>query len=133
MKTQAFYIFGTPGETLEQMGRTVEFAGRVNSTLAFFNMLVPYPGTRDFEHFFEGVPLEDIDWRDFVAIGERCVLKNSSVPAEAIQKLTARANLRYYANPRRMAGLLYHIRTPYELWNYLRGGAGLLRQIVRWA
>jgi radical SAM superfamily enzyme YgiQ (UPF0313 family) len=134
MKTQAFYIFGTPGETREQMEKTVEFAKKVNSTLAFFNMLVPYPGTGDFEHFFSRTPLEEIDWSNFVAIGEKCVLsKNTAVSPGEIEQLIAGANLRYYANPRRIFTLLYHIRTFYEFSNYVRGGLGFISQIVKWS
>lgn len=132
MKTQAFYIFGSPGETRKQMEHTVQFAQEVNSTLAFFNMLVPYPGTREFTHFFAGVPLKDIEWRSFVAVGERCVLKNSTVPPNDIERLIANANIRYYARPKRLLGLLRHIGTFYEFCNYIKGGIGLIRQVAKW-
>jgi len=132
LKTQAFYIFGSPGETEKQMEDTIAFAKRVGSTLAFFNMLVPFPGTKEFDHYFSAVPLNEIAWKDFVAVGEACVLKNAAVPSDVIQKLIARANREYYLSPRRMLDLLYHIRTPYELMNYIRGGTGLFRQIIKW-
>jgi radical SAM superfamily enzyme YgiQ (UPF0313 family) len=132
LKTQAFYIFGSPGETREQMERTIAFADRVNATLAFFNMLVPYPGTKEFLHFFSGVPLENITWENFVAVGEQCVLKNSTVPPKEIEKLIAQANIRYYVNPVRVFRLLFHIRTMYELLNYMKGGLGLFKQVVKW-
>lgn len=131
IKTQAFYVLGMPGETLGEMRATIEFAARVGSTLAFFNMLVPYPGTRDFERFFKGVPLEGIDWSEFVAIGERCVLKgNPSVEPRELERLIARANLMYYASPARIYEVLRHMRTPLELLNYLKAGWGVLRQAL---
>ena len=133
LKTQAFYIFGSPGETREQMERTIRFAHEVNATLAFFNMLVPYPGTKEFAHSFSGVPLNEIAWEDFVAVGEQCVLRNSRVPAKEIERLIAQANTQYYANPKRLLNLLYHIRTVFEFSNYVRGGFGLIKQIVNWS
>lgn len=129
LKTQAFYILGLPGETKAQMQATVRFAEEVNSTLAFFNMLVPYPGTRDFDVFFDGVPLEDIAWEDFVAIGENCVLRKSVVAANEIEQLIGWANRRYYAHPKRLFNVLRHIGTRYELLNYIRGGCSLVKQI----
>ena len=132
LKTQAFYIFGSPGETRSQMEHTIEFSKKVGATLSFFNMLVPYPGTRDFEHYFSGVPLKEIDWRNFVAVGEECVLQNSEVPPKEIEELIAQANTQYYADPRRLFNLFVHIRTLYELSNYARGGIGLLRQVLKW-
>lgn len=132
LKTQAFYIFGTPGETKEQMERTIKFAKRVNSTLVFFNMLVPYPGTREFQYFFSSIPLNKIEWKNFVAVGENCVLKNSDISPEKIEKLMARAYLQYYLSPFRIANLLFQIRTFYEFSNYLQGGLSLLKQITKW-
>jgi len=132
--TQAFYILGNPGETRQQMENTVRFSRAVDSTFAFFNMLVPYPGTRDFDHFFSGTPLSDIPWEDFVSIGEKCVLsKNATVSKEELEKLMARATLLYYLRPpTRLLKILFHIRTLHELSNYLSGGFWYLRQICSW-
>ena len=129
LKTQAFYILGAPGETREQMLNTLKFAKKVNATLAFFNMLVPFPGTKDFDFFFSGTPLKEIEWQNFVAVGEKCVLKNSKVEAREIEKMIARANTFYYFNLRRLLNLLFQVRTFYELSNYLKGGAALLWQL----
>lgn len=133
LKAQAFYILGSYNETKKQMEDTIRFAKKVNATLAFFNMLVPYPGTREFQHFFATIPLNEIEWDNFVAVGEHCVLKSSDVSSGEIERLLARANIEYYTNPIRIVHLLYHIRTLYELFNYLKAGASLLRQIGKWS
>jgi len=39
------FIMGTPGETMESMKRTVDFAIKANPDLAHFNKFTPYPGT----------------------------------------------------------------------------------------
>jgi anaerobic magnesium-protoporphyrin IX monomethyl ester cyclase len=133
MKTQAFYIFGMPGETREQIQKTIDLSFKVNSTLAFFNMLVPYPGTRDFEYFFKDIPLEEIRWEDFVAIGENCVLaKNPAVSKEELEHFIAKASTQYYKDPRRLFNIAKHIRTPYEFMNYMSGGLSFARQIGSW-
>ncbi len=132
LKTQAFYIIGSPGETKEQINKTVKFSREVGSTLAFYNMLVPFPGTRDFDYFFSETPLEDIDWEKFVAIGEHCVVKNAGISAKEIEHIIGKANLSYYAHPKRLFNVAFHIRTFYELSNYLRGGIALLKQTGKW-
>ncbi len=131
-KTQAFYIFGLPGEKREEMLQTIKFAKKVGATVAFFNMLVPYPGTRDFRQLFSSIPLEKIDWRSFVAVGEHCVLKNSCVAPAEIEKMMAKAYFQYYVDPLRIASLLFHIRTFDEFFNYVKGGMSLLSQVVKW-
>ena len=131
-KTQTFYIVGSPGETKKQMLDTIKFSREVNSTLAFYNMLVPFPGTKEFKFFFSAMPLKDINWAKFVAIGEDCVLKNSEISSQEIEKLIAKANMLYYANPGRLLNLLFHIRTFYEFINYLKGGIALSGQLAKW-
>jgi len=111
---------------------TIKFSREVNSTLAFYNMLVPFPGTKEFKFFFSAMPLKDINWAKFVAIGEDCVLKNSEISSQEIEKLIAKANMLYYANPGRLLNLLFHIRTFYEFINYLKGGIALSGQLAKW-
>ena len=133
IKTQAFYILGLPGENKEQMKDTIRFSKEVNARLAFYNMLVPYPGTKEFDLFYASASLKDINWEKFVAIGEDCVVTNSGVPAKQVEQLIADANLQYYLHPARLFNLLLHIRSSYELSNYLHGGISLFRQILRWS
>ncbi|MFH2068559.1 MAG: radical SAM protein [Candidatus Omnitrophota bacterium] len=133
LKTQTFYIIGSPGETKEQMNNTIKFSREVGSTLVFYNMLIPFPGTREFNYFFSETPLEDINWEKFVAIGEHCVLKNAGVSAKEIEQIIGKANFSYYTHPKRLFNVAFHIRTFYELSNYLRGGIALLRQTCKWS
>jgi anaerobic magnesium-protoporphyrin IX monomethyl ester cyclase len=133
LKTQAFYILGSPGETSAQMEKTIEFSREVNAVLTFYNMLTPYPGTKEFDHYFSGIPPEKIEWDNFVAVGEHCVLERSAIPAKDLQTMIAHANTGYYLHPLRILNLLRHIRTPYEFTNYLRGGISLVRQILTWS
>ena len=132
IKTQAFYIFGFPGETIEKMQATAAFAKKVNSTLAFFNMLVPYPGTREFEHYFSGIPLDTISWENFVAVGEKCVLDRAAAAPHEIRRLVATATLQYYLHPKRLWRLARQIGTVHELISHLRAGFVLGRQVLRW-
>ncbi|MGB2986214.1 MAG: radical SAM protein [Phycisphaerae bacterium] len=43
------FILGLPGETREEMERTIELSSRLPLDLAQFSMFVPYPGSRYFE------------------------------------------------------------------------------------
>jgi radical SAM superfamily enzyme YgiQ (UPF0313 family) len=132
LKTQAFYVLGMHNETAAQIRATIAFAKKVNSTLAFFNMLVPYPGTRDFNYFFSYQDLDKIDWSKFVAVGEHCVLNKSDF-AKDMSKIMAIAYATYYANPVRLLNLARHIRSLYEFRNYINAGLGLMRQIGIWS
>jgi len=49
LRTNAFYIFGFPGETREQMEETFEFANRMKTDMAYFFVANPLPGTELYE------------------------------------------------------------------------------------
>ncbi|MFH1309489.1 MAG: radical SAM protein [Candidatus Omnitrophota bacterium] len=132
IKTQAFFVFGKKGETLQEMKDTVKFALSVNPTLAFFNMLVPYPGTRDFSDFFKDVPLEQIEWKDFVAIGTKSVLKQSCGRAIDLEKMLSEANLKFYFRGKQLLHILSKIGTWHEFRAYITGAAALSLQMMKW-
>jgi anaerobic magnesium-protoporphyrin IX monomethyl ester cyclase len=48
-RTNAFYIYGFPGETLEQMRETFRFANKVRTDTAYFFVANPLPGTEMYE------------------------------------------------------------------------------------
>jgi len=49
IRTNAFYIFGFPGETKEQMRQTFRFANEMKTDMAYFFVANPLPGTEMYE------------------------------------------------------------------------------------
>jgi len=49
LRTNAFFIFGFPGETREQMRETFRFANEMKTDMAYFFVANPLPGTEMFE------------------------------------------------------------------------------------
>lgn len=49
VKVSAFYILGFPDDTIESIRKTIDYAKKLNTTVAQFTILTPYPGTRYFE------------------------------------------------------------------------------------
>jgi len=44
------FLFGTPGDSIESMRKTLEFAKKLNPDLAHFNKFTPYPGTEIYQN-----------------------------------------------------------------------------------
>ncbi|TET73909.1 MAG: radical SAM protein, partial [Candidatus Aminicenantes bacterium] len=45
IKTQAFFLFGVPGETLQTIAETIEFTKKLRPDSAQFAVVIPHPGT----------------------------------------------------------------------------------------
>lgn len=132
LKSQTFFVFGNPGENAETVERSIRFAIEIKPVLAFFNMMVPYPGTEAYDVHFSGagVPLGDVRWEDWVAVGPRAAIEVEGVPS--LERAVAEANRRFYLRPRQLLKMLGHVTSPRELWQLVRGGIALGLQVLFW-
>ncbi|MGE5392047.1 MAG: B12-binding domain-containing radical SAM protein [Deltaproteobacteria bacterium] len=131
-KTQAFFIFGNEGDSKETINKTIRFALRSNPTLAFFNILVPYPGTEVFRKFMSEQPIQEIHWSDFVAIGVNPVGNIGELSKRNLQLLVLKANLLFYGRPTQIIRIIKTIKTKFEFTEYFRGSIGLFLQMISW-
>jgi anaerobic magnesium-protoporphyrin IX monomethyl ester cyclase len=128
----AFFMFGNPGDTRKTIEETIRFAKELKPELAFFNLLVPYPGTEIYDNLDKyGFKLCG-DLRSFVAIGPHAVVSRIGFSHEDLQRYVSRANKEFYLRPLQLFRILKTIRTPAQFFIYLRGGMGLFMQMMAW-
>jgi anaerobic magnesium-protoporphyrin IX monomethyl ester cyclase len=114
LKTGAFYIIGFPGETKENMQRTVDFALELKRKYDMGMHLfaaTPSYGTRLYEECkAKGYLPEDLSWNSFAqarqAKGMPLITTNEFTPAE-IKEIAAKALAEY-----KKLSLLGHIKNP---------------------
>lgn len=131
IKTLAFFIFGAPDDNVATIKKTIRFAKELKPTLAFFNMMIPYPGTEIFEKDYQYLIKLD-DWHGFVAIGPSAPVGGGMLSKKQIQKLVFFANISFYFRLPQLFRIIKSIKTLKELAIYLRGGYGWLKQLIRW-
>jgi anaerobic magnesium-protoporphyrin IX monomethyl ester cyclase len=92
-----FFMLGFPGETREDMRRTIDLAMELPLTGASFSIYCPLPGAEDYETTFrEGRPDHDVlDSFDFVRYENNL----SEVPADELRALQRRTYLRFHLRP----------------------------------
>jgi len=132
LKTQCFFVFGSPGETKETIESTVAFAIELKPVLAFFNMMVPYPGTEEYAARFgreDRVP-DGVHWEDWVAVGPRAAISIPGVPQ--LERAVAEANRRFYFRPAQIMAMFRMADGWREMVQMVRGMLALLAQMVVW-
>lgn len=96
--TWASFMIGNDFDTQDTIDRTVEFAIKNKFTLAFFHILMPYPGTEIYEQFRqEGRLLYDDKWwnhPDYLYNHAAFVPKNMT--PEQLTEATVKANKDFY-------------------------------------
>jgi radical SAM superfamily enzyme YgiQ (UPF0313 family) len=118
IKVTGFFLFGIPGETLEDMQKTVELALELPLDRAQFNNFMPLPGSPLWDRLQQEGMLGSIDWdRYFVHDVAFC---DKGIHPDQLKKLQRRAYLRFYLRPRIMFSLLSEVRSRSHLKFLLR-------------
>jgi anaerobic magnesium-protoporphyrin IX monomethyl ester cyclase len=92
------FLTGFPEETAEMAEDTINFAARLNSDLALFNTLVPYPGTAVAKNALTPEYFAGIDWSTMrtSTTGASPVYEGGGRTAAELVQWIKRANRRFY-------------------------------------
>ena len=92
--TNAFYIFGFPGETMQQMRETFKFAREVKTNMAYFFIANPLPGTELYEKAKnEGLLPDDFNFENLTFT--KYIYKPKYFEARQIERMAGREFLKY--------------------------------------
>ncbi len=119
ISAHGYFIFGFIEETAATIEETIEFARRLELDSASFAVMVPYPGTQEFERFRAGGLLLTEDWRQYSIMG-RPVYRQPNVTSEELLRATHRAYRRFYLRPRIIGRHLRKMSSPWALREYVR-------------
>jgi len=116
--TIAYYLIGFPFETKQQMLDTIKFAFEAKSKVAYFNKLIPYPGTMYFDQYMQDKSLKDCVWEDFVDTSKNTVIEHDMISSTEILELVQRAN-RYYVGswPIFLYNTIPNSKSPFEFFS----------------
>ena len=92
VKVVAFYILGFPGDTKETIDATIEYAKKLNTSIAQFTILTPYPGTKYYDQVRDQITTSD--WTCFN--GYTPVVKTENLDVEQLLAAKQQAFSRYY-------------------------------------
>lgn len=108
VKTGAFLIFGHPGETIETINETINFACKLNPTEPVFAIMVPFPGTKIFNYYINeesNYIYTNAKWNTYrKQINNVLTLKN--ITNRKLKLLLIKANIKIYLTNHRYFGLL---------------------------
>lgn len=106
---RAAFMFGNPGETIESMRRTIDFAKSLNPDIALFNITTPYPGTQMFEWARVNGFLRTLDWNDYDLANS--VLELPTVTSEQVNEMYKAAYREFYFRPSYLLRRLTRLRS----------------------
>lgn len=123
--TWGSFMIGNDFDTIDTINSTVEFAIKNKFTLAFFHILMPYPGTAVYEQFknesrllYNGTWWNHPDYRYNMA-----AFKPRLMTADQLTEATIKANSAFYSTSsiaKRLFDHKTHLRNMVNFWVYSR-------------
>jgi anaerobic magnesium-protoporphyrin IX monomethyl ester cyclase len=127
IKTQAFFLFGMPGETQETIRETIEFAKQLNASSTQFAVAIPHPGTALYEECKVNGWLVSENWADYTA--ESSLIETPWLTADQVEEARIRAYREYYYRPSFVIGEALRIRRPADVKRLARGANSVRARI----
>lgn len=135
----AYFMYGLPGETLEEACQTLDFSLELDPDYAEYSITIPYPGTEMYKNALaEGIIPTDY-WREFAikpspSFKIPYVIENL-ISKEELIKLRDISIKKFYFRPRYILREIVKVRSWKEFSQKLNMGIGLLnilrRRLVR--
>ncbi|MGB2986102.1 MAG: radical SAM protein [Phycisphaerae bacterium] len=97
IEVRAAFMFGNPGETVESMRRTIDFAKALDPDIAVFNITTPYPGTQLFDWAKKHGYLRTLDWNEYDLANS--VMELPTVSAADINRMYKVAYREFFFRP----------------------------------
>lgn len=126
--TMAFFMIGNPGETREEIERTIDFSLKLDPDFAQFSVTTPFPGTPIFALIKKKGKIKIADWDKYSQFDQKGYFDYGELKAKEVAKLTSQAYRRFYLRPKTIFRLLKRKETWLNLSNVIAGGAHYLLQ-----
>ncbi len=127
LKTMGSFIFGLPGETKEDVIRTIELSKELNPYFVQYSFMVPIPGTRLYKEGREKGWFRDNDL-DFYAGSQRPVMVPKGATKEEISCLVHDAYKQFYIRPRYMLKVVKSVRSLDDIDRIVRGFYSIVKR-----
>ena len=120
LEIHAAYIFGELHEKAETIHETIRFAKRLDTNVAQFSILTPYPGTAVYEQVKDRIFKWRAPWSFFDM--QHLVFKHDHLSFVRMEWLLLKAHLLYYTRSKRaIQDIWHHIRKHrLGIWTVLR-------------
>lgn len=127
--TLGYFMIGNPGETSEDVERTIQFAEELDPDFAHITILTPFPATQIYFDALKRGMYENDHWADFARNPHpefRPRFWEENLTADELRDLCEKAYRRFYGRPKFMFKRLTQIRSFGELFRNMRAGYKLL-------
>jgi anaerobic magnesium-protoporphyrin IX monomethyl ester cyclase len=93
------FILGYPGETEEDMNKTIDFSTKLDSDYSQYSILTPFPGTPIYNELKEKDLIDNDDWDEYTVLKPVLKYDEMGLNKKMVERKLAMAYLKFYARP----------------------------------
>jgi anaerobic magnesium-protoporphyrin IX monomethyl ester cyclase len=94
------FILGYPGETEEDMNKTIDFSTKLDSDYSQYSILTPFPGTPIYNELKEKNLIDNDDWDEYTVLKPVLKYDEMGLNKKMVERKLAMAYLKFYARPK---------------------------------
>lgn len=134
LKIRGYFMFAYPGETLDEMGMTVDFAKELDIDVASFSLLVPFPGTTDYVRAKKAGTFDPDFYKKYILpefnFPERPIFTPEGMTPQELLRFHKNAYTSYYMRPRIVLRRLLEIKTKGDVIALVQGAKTLIKNAL---
>jgi anaerobic magnesium-protoporphyrin IX monomethyl ester cyclase len=94
------FILGFPGETADEIDKTIDFSIKLDADYSQFSILTPFPGTPIYYELKKKKLLSTEDWDKYTVLKSVIKYENIGLDRKLVEKKLTQAYLKFYTRPR---------------------------------
>jgi len=94
------FILGYPGETEDDINKTIDFSTKLDSDYCQYSILTPFPGTPIYNELMEKDLIDNEDWHDYTVLKSVLKYDEMGLNKKMVERKLATAYLKFYARPK---------------------------------
>lgn len=131
IETNAFFMFGHPGETEEELKETVQMAKNLDSTYAAFNLTTIYPASPLYQIALKEKKIKPNIWEKYMKGKKKLVVYvPKNVTLNKLRKFQRQAFMSFYLRPKFFFEQIKRISNLGDLWIKIKVGLVVLQDFI---
>ncbi len=104
------FILGYPGETEDDIDKTINFSTKLNSDYCQYSILTPFPGTPIYNELIDKDLIDNEDWHKYTVLKPILKYEDMGLSKKMVEKKLTTAYLKFYTRPKYLLNHRYMIK-----------------------
>ncbi len=108
------YIIGYPGETKDDINKTIDFSIKLDPDYCQYSILTPFPGTPIYNELKEKNLIDNEDWQEYTVLKPLLKYDQLGLNKKMVERKLTTAYLKFYTRPKYLLNHRYMFKVMFQ-------------------